>query len=126
MPGGYISAYNVFAGSPRGDSVWLFSLNGTLDEVDPPGPSTSSVIGPPIGTPNNENGRVLYSQACVACHGEDGLTGHLAPPMRSGLSLGEVVRVIADGRNEMPGFTGIFTSVEARNIAGYVTQDLVP
>ena len=26
------SAGNLFAGSPRGDSVWLFSLDGTLDE----------------------------------------------------------------------------------------------
>ena len=30
------SAGNVFARSPRGDSVWLFSLDGTLDPVDPP------------------------------------------------------------------------------------------
>ena len=32
----YIVAYsagNLFAGSPRGDSVWLFSTNGTLDPV---------------------------------------------------------------------------------------------
>ncbi|MCZ0955230.1 MAG: hypothetical protein OXQ89_09110 [Rhodospirillaceae bacterium] len=26
------SAGNLFAGSARGDSVWLFSLEGTLDE----------------------------------------------------------------------------------------------
>ena len=32
------SAGNRFAGTPRGDSVWLFSLNGTLSEV-PPGDS---------------------------------------------------------------------------------------
>ena len=27
------SAGNLFAGSPRGDSVWLFSLSGTMDET---------------------------------------------------------------------------------------------
>ncbi|HVY63624.1 MAG TPA: PQQ-binding-like beta-propeller repeat protein [Gammaproteobacteria bacterium] len=35
----YVVAYsagNVFAGSPRGDSVWLFSLDGTLDQVAAP------------------------------------------------------------------------------------------
>ena len=121
-----LSAGNVFAGSPRGDSVWLFSLDGTLDPAAPPGAATSGVIGPPIGTPNVDNGRQLYSQGCVACHGEDGQAGHLAPPMRSGLGLGEVVRIIAEGRNEMPGFTGIYTSPQARDIAGYVTQDLLP
>ncbi len=29
------SAGNMFAGSAKGDSVWLFSLDGTLDEVEP-------------------------------------------------------------------------------------------
>ena len=34
----YVVAYsagNLFAGSAKGDSVWLFALDGTLDEVDP-------------------------------------------------------------------------------------------
>jgi quinohemoprotein ethanol dehydrogenase len=121
-----LSAGNVFAGSPRGDSVWLFSLSGNLDPVEPAGNAISDVIGPPVGTPNIENGQLLYAQACVACHGEDGQAGHVAPPITPGLSLGEVVRIIADGRNEMPAFTGVLDSVEARNIAGYVTQDLAP
>jgi quinohemoprotein ethanol dehydrogenase len=41
----YVVAYsagNVFAGSPRGDSVWLFSLKGTLKESAP----ATSVIPP--------------------------------------------------------------------------------
>ena len=121
-----LSAGNVFAGSPRGDSVWLFSLNGRLGPAEPSGNAVSNVIGPPVGTANIENGRALYAQACVACHGEDGQAGHVAPPITPGLSLGQVVRVIADGRNEMPSFTGTFTSVEARNIAGYVTGELAP
>ena len=29
------SAGNLFAGSPRGDSVWLFSVSGTMDEARP-------------------------------------------------------------------------------------------
>jgi quinohemoprotein ethanol dehydrogenase len=34
----YVVAYSggsVFARSPRGDSVWLFALDGTLDPVPP-------------------------------------------------------------------------------------------
>ena len=87
---------------------------------------TSNMIGPPIGNPNIEAGALLYAQACVACHGEDGQAGHVGPPIPPGLGLGEVVRLIANGRNEMPGFTGVFTSAEARNIAGYVTRELAP
>ena len=35
----YVVAYSggsLFAGSPRGDSVWLFSLKGTLERADSP------------------------------------------------------------------------------------------
>ena len=38
----YITVYsggNLFAGSPRGDSVWLFSLNGSIGPVDRPVPT---------------------------------------------------------------------------------------
>ena len=31
------SAGNRFAGSPRGDSVWLFSTSGTMEQVPPAG-----------------------------------------------------------------------------------------
>ncbi len=35
------SAGNLFAGTPRGDSVWLFSASGTLDEAAPAGSETA-------------------------------------------------------------------------------------
>jgi mono/diheme cytochrome c family protein len=85
-----------------------------------------SEIGPPIGTPNIEAGGALYAQACVACHGEDGEAGHVAPPITRGLSLGQVVSLIASGRNEMPSFSGTFDSNQARDIAGFVTERLRP
>jgi mono/diheme cytochrome c family protein len=53
----------------------------------------------------------------VACHGEDGEAGHVGPPITPGLPIGQVVRIIADGRNEMPSFTGSLSSFEARDIA---------
>ncbi len=121
------SAGNVFAGSPRGDSVWLFSLSGTLDPAPAAAPAISNAIGPPVGTPNLEAGRALYAQACVACHGEDGQGGHgTGAPITAGQSLVGVVRIIADGQNDMPGFTGIYNSTQVRDIAGYVTLQLVP
>jgi quinohemoprotein ethanol dehydrogenase len=120
------SAGNVFAGSPRGDSVWLFSLDGSMEQVAAAGPDENNVIGAIVGTPNIDNGEALFAQACVACHGEDGDTGHVAPPITPGLPIGQVVRIIADGRNDMPSFTGTFTSTQARDIAGYVTERLRP
>jgi alcohol dehydrogenase (cytochrome c) len=46
----YVVAYSagsLFAGSPRGDSVWLFSLTGTLKEVAP----ASAVVPPTSPAP---------------------------------------------------------------------------
>ncbi len=37
-----LSAGNLFGRGPRGDSLWLFSLDGTLDPVDPPTSMTPS------------------------------------------------------------------------------------
>jgi hypothetical protein len=31
-----LSAGNLFGRGPKGDSLWLFSLDGTLEPVDPP------------------------------------------------------------------------------------------
>ena len=104
----------------------LFSLDGTMDPVPPSSTDVSGMIGSIVGTPNLENGARLYQQACVACHGEDGEAGHVGPPITPGLPIGQVVRIIADGRNEMPGFTGTLSSFQARDIAGYVTGELRP
>ena len=46
----YVVAYSagsLFAGSPRGDSVWLFSLKGTLKEVE----AASTVVAPTSPVP---------------------------------------------------------------------------
>ena len=40
----YLAAYsagNLFAGSPKGDSLWLFALDGTLGPVEPASPVMS-------------------------------------------------------------------------------------
>jgi alcohol dehydrogenase (cytochrome c) len=45
----YVVAYSggsLFAGSPRGDSVWLFSLKGTIEKADPPSTTTTSLPAP--------------------------------------------------------------------------------
>ena len=45
----YVVAYSagsLFAGSPRGDSVWLFSLEGTLERTDPPTSPTPASVAP--------------------------------------------------------------------------------
>ena len=120
------SAGNAFAGSPRGDSVWLFSHSGTLDPVAAPPPSAGGRGGmgvaarSPIGMPNLDNGETVYAQVCELCHGPDGQGGHAAgAALIPGRTLAEVVRVVTEGQNTMPAFGAALSVNDIRDVSGY-------
>ena len=112
------SAGNLFAGSPKGDSVWLFSLDGTLDPAA--GPATA-VVPEPVGaegTPAGAQrqadpalGRVVYGQTCTFCHGSEGRGGHGGPSIASNLDQTTVARIIRNGQNEMPAFVRLLSDM---------------
>ena len=94
----YVLAYsagNALIGSPRGDSVWLFGLDGTLPpaeagvpvnrlaEAIPAAPSGRRAAGrrappaaPAAARRTLRTAGASTSETCVICHGEDGLGGH--------------------------------------------------
>jgi alcohol dehydrogenase (cytochrome c) len=141
----YVLAYsagNALIGSARGDSVWLFGLEGTLPPAEPGTPVSRTALLSPIGsapaaapaTPavdlteaaaDVRNGRRLYEQTCVVCHGEDGRGGHGggAPLDRLG-GFAAVVDVVTYGRNYMPEFSTSFRPEEIRDLAAYVAGTL--
>ena len=123
------SAGNAFAGSPRGDSVWLFSLSGTLDPVPAPSPVSwgrggmGAAARSPIGQPNLDNGQVLYARACELCHGADGQGGHAeGAPINPGRTLAEVVGIVTDGQNAMPGFGASLAVNDLRDVSAYAME----
>ena len=123
------SAGNAFAGSPRGDSVWLFSLSGTLDPVPAPSPASwgrggmGAAARSPIGQPNLDNGQVLYARACELCHGADGQGGHAeGAPINPGRTLAEVVGIVTDGQNAMPGFGASLAVNDLRDVSAYAME----
>jgi len=128
----YVIAYsagNTLAPSPKGDSVWLFSLNGTLPESEPPGIEVSSTAGQDDaiavaeGTPDLAAGEMVYRSACVACHGDDGRGGHGGGiDLASASDFATVAVTIAQGRNNMPALAALFTPEQLRDVAGYVSQ----
>jgi quinohemoprotein ethanol dehydrogenase len=134
------SAGSALIGSARGDSVWLFSLDGTMPPAEPGRPVSRQTAAPPPPAPtaavppaarpalrasNTTAGQGLYKQACVVCHGEDGKGNHGAGASLVALrDLEATIRTVTAGRDEMPPFGGTFTQEQIRDISAYVVEVL--
>jgi alcohol dehydrogenase (cytochrome c) len=138
----YVLAYSsgsALIGSPRGDSVWLFGVDGTLPPVDPGVPvnrlaaaiptaaaaAGAGAAAPAPAAADATNGKRIYEQTCVICHGEDGLGGHGGgAPLNAVADAAAVVDVVTAGRNSMPSFVTLLTPVDIRDVAAYVAETL--
>jgi alcohol dehydrogenase (cytochrome c) len=134
------SAGNALIGSARGDSVWLFGLEGTLPPVAPgtpvsrlaaaPAPpadptATTAEATPRVAGANLAAGQQLYEQACVICHGADGKGGHGGGAPLVGLKdLRAVIQTVTAGRSDMPPFRTSFTPEQIRDVSAYVVEAL--
>jgi quinohemoprotein ethanol dehydrogenase len=123
----YVVAYsagNLFTGSARGDSVWLFSLGGDMDQVE----AANEVMSFPRaaeGTADLANGLKVYQSACTFCHGPNGEGGHGGGPAFTDVgSVGAVVQTVTEGRNQMPAFGNLLSPEDIRDVASYVAEKL--
>ena len=123
------SAGNLFAGSPRGDSLWMFSLEGTIGPVAPPAPNAGGRGGaPPAPVPgepetvNLDFGRQVYVEACVFCHGDQGEGGQDGIGLEGAGDAAENRVTITNGRNQMPSFGNLLTSRQIQDVAAYLAD----
>ena len=120
----------VFAGSKHGDSVWMFSLKGTVNPIPvarPPGRGGPPPPGPARAA-DLEHGKAVYHQTCVACHGEDG-DGGVGGGARltiSKLGAEETTAVIAAGKNRMPSFSATLSAGDLQDVAAYARSLIKP
>jgi mono/diheme cytochrome c family protein len=122
-------------GGKKGDGVWLFSLSGNLVEVPemPTGdrfgrgaPDLSAIDIPEGHVADINNGRTVYNQSCVYCHGETGEGGHGGgAELTSSLSLNDIMTVLGTGRNGMPSFRFVFQPEQAHDVAAYLVEALL-
>src|SRR5688572_6330040 len=140
----YVIAYSAgsaLLGSPRGDSVWLFALDGKLTPAQagtpvsrqaaapPPAdavpPRVDAAAAPRLADADLVRGKQLYEQACVVCHGADGKGGHgVGAPLTGVNDLAAAIRTVTSGRNNMPPFSASLTSEQIRDVSGYVVSAL--
>ncbi|MEO8315285.1 MAG: PQQ-binding-like beta-propeller repeat protein [Pseudomonadota bacterium] len=137
------SAGTFVGQNKRGDSVWLFSLDGSMESLPPesgavtqaapgggrgaPAPAQQGVTLPP-GAADLAKGAAQYRVLCMACHGESGMGGQ-----NSGASLATIARdpqalanTAWNGKNNMPPFRGSLTAEQIRDIAYYISSELLP
>jgi len=123
----YVVAYsagNLFAGSPKGDSVWLFGLDGTLDPAPPAG-AAMTFTREAEGTADPQAGKTVYDTACTFCHGEKGEGGHGGgKALVDARSAEVVVQTVSEGRKDMPPFGAALTPEQIRDVAAYVATKL--
>ncbi len=129
------SAGSALLGSARGDSLWLFALDGTLPPVQAGSPISrqAAVAAPPAAAtersvrlqPDVAAGRQLYGQACEVCHGADGAGGHGGGASLVALKdLAATIQTVTTGRNNMPPFSASFTPDQIRDVSAYVVGTL--
>jgi alcohol dehydrogenase (cytochrome c) len=133
----YVLAYSAgsaLLGTARGDSVWLFGLDGTLAPAQPGTPvSRQAVAAAPAISPapapralaaNLAEGQRVYAQACVFCHGTDGKGDHGGASLVALKDLTAAMQTVSDGRNDMPPFKTSLTSDQIRDVSAYVVGKL--
>jgi mono/diheme cytochrome c family protein len=125
----YVVAYsagNVLAGSPKGDSVWLFALGGTLPPANEHDAQPAPVVAAPAAVAANalgSTGADIYRQACLPCHGPDGKGGHGGgAPLEKAKDLASVVLTIREGRKNMPPFGAALTAEQIQAVGAFVVE----
>jgi alcohol dehydrogenase (cytochrome c) len=124
------------AGAKKGDSVWLFSTNGTLESfpisVGRPnallyGAGHEPQVTFASGDPDVPNGKKIFHTFCTACHGDNGTGSHGGANLENASKDAKfVITMATTGRGDMPSFKGVLTPEQVRDVAGYITTDLFP
>jgi alcohol dehydrogenase (cytochrome c) len=137
----FLAAGNALAASPHGDSLWLFGLDGTLNQVAAPGagagiqhagattktPAKSPTKEPTTGAGNATAGRTIFGSNCSICHGPTGHGGNGGPDLTlipSAKSLQVVIGQVTNGGGGMPSFKGDLTVQQITDVATYVTTKI--
>jgi mono/diheme cytochrome c family protein len=81
------------------------------------------------GAANIANGRKLYNQVCVSCHGPDGnmIADHKLSDLKARLDRAATIRFIKDPKLPMPKlYPDLLSEQNVTDVATYVHDELGP
>ncbi len=132
----FASGGNSLAATPHGDNLWLFSLEGTMDEL----PGTDGTgegeghAGQGPAEPTDEEGdgdaaagQEVFTGNCAGCHGPQGGGGNGGPDLRTrpgARNLENVVAIVTNGRNGMPAFKDTLSRKQINDVSAYVAEQI--
>jgi quinohemoprotein ethanol dehydrogenase len=137
----YVTFYaggNALAASAHGDNLWLFSLDGQLNEVAAPGAGAgvshagdTEKTPPKSGTTGTATsvaaGKVVFADNCATCHGANGAGGNGGPDLTTrpnSKKLAAVMEQVRNGGGGMPPFKDTLTEAQIKAVSAYVTQKI--
>ena len=118
---------NALAGSKHGDSLWTFSLDGTIES----GADVASTDkqnenkGEAGATANAGEGKTVFEGNCLACHGREGTGGHNGPDLQLSQVAKDsqkVIERVKKGGTVMPFFGDLLSDQQVQDVAAYITQ----
>ncbi|MEJ0099399.1 MAG: PQQ-binding-like beta-propeller repeat protein [Pseudomonadota bacterium] len=126
----YVVAYsagNLLGGTTKGDSVWLFALDGKLPPAQErdtqAAPVAATAATTAVANSLGNAGADIYRQACLPCHGPDGKGGHGGgAPLDKARDLASVMLTIRDGRKNMPPFGAALTAPQIQAVGAFVVE----
>jgi mono/diheme cytochrome c family protein len=131
----YLSFYaggNALAASPHGDNLWLFSLDGKLDQLKAAGTGQGVEHAGAAPEENKANlvgdvkaGEEVFGGNCSTCHGAQGGGGNGGPNLvtrASARNLQKVIAQVTNGGGGMPPFKGQLDQKQIRDVSTYVTK----
>ena len=126
----YISilvAGNSLAGTKHGDSLWTFSLDGTIEsgaDVSAAGTKTET-SGDSGATASAIEGQKVFEGNCLSCHGREGTGGHNGPDLQLSQVAkdpNKVLTQVQKGGNMMPAFGELLNEQQIKDVTAYVTE----
>jgi quinohemoprotein ethanol dehydrogenase len=117
-----------FVNAKKGDGVWLFGLNGTIDGIVPArtAPAQATTRSIPAGrVADIANGQSIYKATCVYCHGEHGQGGEGGGKAISpALGVEGIFAIVGTGRDKMPAFGASMSAEQLHDVASFVDRQV--